>query len=30
MMDQIDLKIIGILQHDGRISIKELGREAFK
>lgn len=26
-MDQTDLKIIGILQHDGRISMKELGKE---
>lgn len=26
-MDQTDLKIISILQHDGRISMKELGRE---
>ena len=26
-MDQTDLKIISILQHDGRISMKELGKE---
>ncbi len=26
-MDQTDLKIINILQHDGRISMKELGKE---
>jgi Lrp/AsnC family leucine-responsive transcriptional regulator len=26
-MDQTDLKIIGILQHDGRISMKDLGKE---
>lgn len=26
-MDQTDLKIISILQHNGRISMKDLGRE---
>ena len=26
-MDQTDLKIISIMQHDGRISMKELGKE---
>lgn len=26
-MDQTDMKIISILQHDGRISMKELGKE---